>query len=225
MVKPGKRNMGQRGGGRVARTLGAKETLPRILIVCEGKKTEPLYFDALRRNMDYPMERFGIVGGNISGTDPKCVVEYAKKRRNEINREVGRDANLMVANENVFCIFDRDEHERLTDALQQARDNNFTIGYSNPSFELWYLLHYSDQTAHIERDDVIRKLKNHVKDYDKTEEGIFELIKDNEPDAVGRAESLRRMHNKNGTDEIKANPRTTVDEVIAKIRNLKKNTE
>jgi len=38
---------------------------------------------------------------------------------------------------------------------------------SNPSLELWYLLHFQDQSAYIHRNQAVAELKKHVPNYRK----------------------------------------------------------
>ena len=51
-------------------------------------------------------------------------------------------------------MFDRDVHHKYADAIKMANDNGFRLAISNPCLELWFLLHFHDQTAWIHRDDV-----------------------------------------------------------------------
>lgn len=181
---------------------------PYILIVCEGAKTEPIYLDKMKKHYRLPAAKIEIVPGNISGTNPKSVVEYAKRRMEELVRE-----NNDIENENVWCVFDRDQHEKLHEALQQAEDNGFGVGFSNPSFELWLLLHFQDQQAEIERKVVTSRLKKHIKDYEKNSRGTFDRTIDRLAEAKTRAEYLRKMHIRNKNPE-NHNPSTSVDKLV-----------
>jgi RloB-like protein len=47
----------------------------------------------------------------------------------------------------VWCLFDRDEHDSIEMALKQAREGNVRVAFSHPCFELWRLLHHKPVTS------------------------------------------------------------------------------
>lgn len=62
-----------------------REPYDRALIVCEGKRTEPLYFKGLSAHFRLSTANVIIAG---EGADPRTVVRVAKKlRRDEAVRE------------------------------------------------------------------------------------------------------------------------------------------
>ena len=98
-----------------------------FLIVCEGEKTEPLYFRSFR----VPKKVFDVLG---FGANTKSLV----KKTIEI-----RDSESTDYDE-VWCVFDRDSFpvENFNEALSLAKKNNIKVAYSNEAFEIWYLLHF-----------------------------------------------------------------------------------
>jgi hypothetical protein len=48
----------------------------------------------------------------------------------------------------VWCVFDVDEHPKLAEARDQANANGIQLAVSNPCFELWLLLHFQEHRAH-----------------------------------------------------------------------------
>ena len=86
-------------------------------------------------------------------TDIKNLVEQAKHS----------DGNLR------FVFVDVDDktnsvtnRSKLNDAIQIAKSHNICIIVSNECLELWYLLHFENQTAYIDRQSIFSKLKNHL---------------------------------------------------------------
>lgn len=80
--------------------------MKRHLIICEGWKTEPLYFESIKnliddkfgKNLKYEtieVERIEIEG---TGRNTRDLVEYAIKRRNR----------ALIPYGNVWCVFDKD---------------------------------------------------------------------------------------------------------------------
>lgn len=176
---------------------------PTVLIVCEGSKTEPTYFTDMMRDLKLALDIFG----KECGSDPKSVVEYAKQKAQSYEYD------------HTWCVYDCDEHERLEEAHQQARDNGFSVAFSNPCFECWYLLHFESQTAHIERTQMVTRLKMHISDYRKARLKMYENLLERQPDAVRRARALRKLHgdNANASD---SNPSTTVDCLVRHLIDL-----
>ena len=181
-----------------------------ILIVCEGKKTEPIYFQALRRDRGISPGQMQIDEGE-GGSHPKSVVEHAKFLKGGIERE-----GLIV--DIVWCVFDRDDHAKIEEAFIQARDNQFQIAFSNPCFELWYLLHYQDQRSHIERKQVFSKLKKDLPQYEKSA-NVYQNLSINQSKAISRAKKLRKLHRDNQDSEMK-NPSTSIDCLVSYLNSL-----
>ena len=108
---------------------------PRILIVCEGEKTEPLYLKALASNLGLTTIDYG-----DCGSAPINVAKYGKDA-------LKSDSDLDM----IFFVFDRDTHESYDEALNlieglknQKKLKNKTIKpiTSIPCFEIWFLLHF-----------------------------------------------------------------------------------
>jgi hypothetical protein len=139
-----------------------REPKPIILIVCEGKNTEPQYFDGFAR--DCRNSRVTIKIAPEHGV-PKTLVEIAKKYKKEADAAAKRDKNL--AYDSVWCVFDVDNHPNLSDARQMAHDNGILLAISNPCIELWLILHFRESPGMQDRDRMRRLLRKHVPDYDK----------------------------------------------------------
>jgi hypothetical protein len=111
-------------------------------------------------------------------------------------------------------VCDVDDHRRLAAAKDQARAQRIELAISNPSFELWALLHFQDQTAWIHRDTVRAKLKNHIPGYKK--ELPFEQLERSYQKACERAATLDKRHARNGVEG--ENPSTQVVRLCGLIR-------
>jgi len=187
-----------------------REPRSAVLIVCEGQETEPNYFRSLWRDKLLNIAHIDIIPGNLCGNEPKHIVEYASNR--------GREGDY----DQVWCVFDRNTHNltRLRQAFNQAKDNNIFVAFSNPCFELWYLLHYQDQTACIERNALYRKLRKNIKGYDKSKH-VYSILLANQKNAMARAEKLREKHTGDGTSNPEEqNPSTDVDQLVVYLNSL-----
>jgi hypothetical protein len=188
-----------------------------VLIVCEGGKTEPHYFEGLRTAC-------GLSNANIAvqpmGRDPLSLVNYAIG-------ELERDDDLDIA----YCVFDRDEHATFDAALRKARDHaqgkkgRLKIAASIPCFEVWPLLHFKLSTAEIvggggktPGERALAEVQKVMPDYSKNDRGIFAKLADKLEVAIGNACRLSEQNDKCGAD----NPSTSVHHLVEYLRRLKR---
>lgn len=133
------------------------------------------------------------------GTAPIQVVQYAK----QLFETGDRHKNIQRrAFEQVYAVFDRDDHTSYFSALQLAESLDgklkndakqfvrFNAVASVPSFELWLLLHFEDTQAPLHRDDVMRRLKRYLPGYEKGSVRIFTTTRERLATAIQRAEAL-----------------------------------
>lgn len=208
---------------RATRGFYIKEQKQFFLIVCEGKKTEKYYFESLKREWQFTSVEIRIKGPRESGhTDPKGIVDFAKEQMIEINNE---NKDEEIENKNVWCVFDRDAHLNHENAIKMAKDNGFGVAFSNPCFELWYLLHFREQTAHIERSVAKKELRIEFKNrnmpkYEKNMDGVFKLLEDSIAVAESMAKKLRKKHKGDGNPDTH-NPSTSVDKLVGHLRTIR----
>src|SRR5205809_3518584 len=88
---------------------------PRLLVCCGGKVTEPSYFNGIRRE---EQNRLLEVAVYASGDTPKTLVERAVEQKKEAERQARRAKNDFLKYDEVWCVFDVDEHPHLADAKQ-----------------------------------------------------------------------------------------------------------
>lgn len=136
--------------------------LPKAVIICEGKVTEPQYLNGLRVERRLPESR--VVIHRAKG-DPKRVVDEAVRLKKLNDAENARDK--LDVKDTVWAVFDRDDHLEIPEAKQKARANDVRIVFSNPCFELFLLFHFTDLTRDEHRDVVTRLLRDHMPDYVK----------------------------------------------------------
>lgn len=175
----------------------------RILVVCEGKKTEPGYLKQFQHHVRNPrvhIESLGPAGVPVS------VVERAMTERRLADEEARRQRDENLRWDQIWAVFDIDDHPSVAAAKQLAVDNDVALAVSNPCFELWPLLHFSDQRAHIARDKLRSLLLKHLPGYDKELE--FAKVHPGYDEAVRRARQLDEDAER--ADRIGRNPTTGV---------------
>ena len=145
---------------------------------------------------------------------PRTLVERAKQRKLAADADARRLGDDNFAFDQAWCVPDIDDHPRLDEALVMARANGIDLAVSNPSFELWLILHFRDNPGAQNRDRMVRMLKRYLPDYDKHVE--FEGLAFGYSAAVQRARSLDEMAAREG--EPGRNPTTGVWRLTESIR-------
>lgn len=179
-----------------------------FIIVCEGEKTERIYFKRYRTR--YSNLKIEIPNSRL--TDPINLTEFAKKQIKKYDLDLKNgDA--------VWCVFDCDENtnEDISRAIKIAGDEIKLI-LSNPNFEFWFLLHFIAHITRIDRSEVIVKLKEYIPNYEKNND-FFDMLLDNRPQAIENAKKLNKMHINNRIEliSVESNPSTQVYSVIEEI--------
>jgi hypothetical protein len=182
-----------------------------LLVFTEGDVTEETYllhwWRKYRAGVSVEIDDF-------HGT-PLALVEraVAAKKKGEREDKRGRGA----AHNEVWCVFDEDEHPHLDQALQLARDNGIHIALSCPCLELWFQLHFEDQTAYIERHDAQRAVKDKLFPGKSPPKPALETMDESYEVARGRAQALDEKHRGDGTP-APGNPSSGVWKIVDSIR-------
>lgn len=193
----------------------------RVLIVCEGKKTEPHYFRGLRQ--DFRLNPANVViEDRKGGLDPKSLVMFAVET-------FKKDKDF----DHVFCVFDKDKHVSYNAALDKIQATRLVGGAtlhaitSVPCFEVWLLLHFTCTTrpfCAVGEDSncalVIKALdrKGRIRGYEKGSRDIFNLLSGKIENAIRNAEKLENFHKTSQTD----NPSTKVHHLVKYLKSLKR---
>jgi hypothetical protein len=186
----------------VVRKKPSLETRTTILIVCEGTKTEPGYFDGFRVAQICEIDAQGTGYNTLS-----------------LVNEAIRLSKLHNYNQ-VWCVFDKDDfpNSDFDNAIQKARQNKFEIAYSNQSFELWYVLHYQYLTSSLHRRDYCRLLDTCLgKKYEKNSKDMYEVLLPRQKIAIENSERLLTIHS---TTPANSSPSTTVHLLVKELNRL-----
>ncbi|RUL88660.1 RloB family protein [Tautonia sociabilis] len=175
----------------------------KILIVCEGAKTEPQYFKQFASVHRAAIVQVDVIPG--SGV-PLTVVQEAKRRKAKASEDARRENDPYLKYDLVWCVFDVDDHPHLKEALQTAERNGIDVALSNPCFELWLMLHLRDAPGSIHRRKAQAMMKRLVANYDKSVD--FDVYRDGYASAVARARKLDELAEADG--EPGRNPTTNV---------------
>ena len=207
MAKRRPRNRSVRSGPK-------REPYDRVLIVCEGQRTEPLYFQDIVDRYRLSIANIKVIG---SGADPRTVVREAKKER---DRERRRGDKF----DRVYCVFDRDEHATFQTACDEAGASGLCLTKSWPCFEFWLRLHFEFSRQPYGRSGGRSPAENCVEDvrcflphYAKAAGGVFFDLEDRLE--VAKARAARVLDDARATGAF--NPSTEIHELVEYLQSLK----
>jgi len=174
----------------------------KVLIVCEGEKTEPYYLMALRDHLGLPQAN--VVIDPRSDSSPTSVVKYAKELITK---------NSTDPYNHVYCIIDRDNHadfQKAMDQIKGFRSKMTTLHaiISDPCFEYWILLHYTYTTKLFGvsgespcKELISKELKIYIPDYEKGDASVLvSLVEHQLQRAVANAKRAYESAKKDGRD-------------------------
>lgn len=149
----------------IRRRKALRDPKRRFTLFCEGAKTEPDYFKAVQLECAgalIEIKTHGGVGAPISITDAAI-----KHKESHGLAKRGRGKNSFEEKDEVWAVFDRDEHDRFSEAVDRCKAHGVRVARSNPCFELWLILHEADFDKPGDRKDVQRKLQQLRPEYDR----------------------------------------------------------
>ena len=134
----------------------SREMKPVFLVLCEGD-TEEAYINLLRQKYRLPVKVISrITGTSISAN---ILQRYIRAER------IGLDDKVTS-----FLMYDLDI-KGIAEKMMACKDS-INIA-SNPSVELWFLLHMKEQKAAVSTDDCIGELKKSSLDWANYKKGMF----------------------------------------------------
>lgn len=190
----------------------------RFYLYCEGTRTEPAYFEALRRTFDNAQVLVTTTGvGGVPGTVAEQAIRRARDIRGSRRRRASRPSSFEESDE-VWAVFDRDDHPDFGQAVASCRDSHVGVAQSNPCFELWLVLHFEPYDRPSTTGDAQGRLHELMPAYHHRRSpapSFTELLAElphAEQRADGQAQTRLREQRPNG------NPSTTVFHLTRAIR-------
>lgn len=149
---------------------GRRKRNPVVYLICEGSETEIRYFKKFRSREC-----------NIDIVPIPSQYKSADKLVQKARATIGYSPYYPDEGDIIWCVFDRDDNTNamLSKAKQVAIKEGYQIAFSNPSFEVWFLLHFNNQTTPVENCEAAIKLlkkKGRLEQYEKNKE-VYEQLK------------------------------------------------
>jgi len=196
-----------------------KEPREVVLIVCEGEKTEPFYFEFLRVNYGLSNVQVEVLGKEC-GSAPKSVVDAAIQKKKS-----WKSSTVKVKYNSVWCVMDTESpasNKGLANAVKRAYDKGLQVALSNPCFEYWYILHFEHTGAPLANcREAVKKLREHFPGYEKNDSTIVNVLFPKTSDAI---ENASKIIKERGWEEnlISCNPSTHVYRVVEYLQRMAK---
>ncbi len=193
-----------------------------VILACEGEKTERYYFESLFEALRkaQTLSSLSCVFAPHRHTNPTGVLKDLIGFRDAFGRTY-KDY------EHRWIVIDRDEErcgggghtlQDFNNAISGAKSNKpeVKVAWSNPSFEVWYLLHFHYHNTAIDRDSVNTKLSIALTaSYEKNDQTMFSRFNQNMlNDAIRNAKRLHDEAKRAGISPEATNPGTTVYELV-----------
>jgi hypothetical protein len=196
------------------------------LIVCEGAKTEPNYFEGLKR--DLPLGVLTACQIEIEGTgyNTQSLIDEAIRLKEAFQKETGRPIDRL------WVVFDRDSFTAndFNSAVNRCYTTQPSIGcaWSNEAFELWYLLHFHFYNNAVPRADYkaliegnLRPVLGQAYEYRKNSVDMYDILKKygSQADAIRNARNLHAVYEQQ-QDYTNHNPCTVVYALVEELFGL-----
>lgn len=201
-----------------------RNQLKLVIIACEGTKTEPAYFKKLfdQLKQKHRLSRESCVIALHRHTDPPGVLQDL------LNYETPWGFTYKDYDQR-WIVIDRDPErtnggghrkEAFNEVIARGTANKpkIDIAWSNPCFEIWFLLHYEYRNTAIDRDDVYQRMNRLLgKPYNKADGEIYTLLECRLPTAVKNATRLQEDASMRGVLPADTNPGTAVHTLVTQL--------
>jgi hypothetical protein len=208
--------MGSKPKRKLTRPTAKRIPQQRILIICEGEKTEPLYFTKLKLEWRITSLVIRTAGGTQAHNLVDCAIAEKEKTKT-IKGESQFDQ--------IWCIKDVEIPmcHKLQDAYIKARDNGIQFALTFPCFEYWLILHFENTARFMESNDqAIKHLKKHISDYEKGSKKTCEIVFPKIDYAISNADQIMNTRYSR-TDKIwECNPSTQVHELVGLLQRMRR---
>ncbi len=126
-----------------------------IIISCEGRNTEPEYFETIKEKLSdliSVLVEIKIVPKNDNKSNPKDIVC-------NLEEYILDQYDYKSDYDEMWVIWDRekvdDRKNKILEILPECKEKNYNIALTNPAFEFWLLLHIVDISDY--EDDILYK--------------------------------------------------------------------
>ncbi len=158
---------------RLARQAASREGLPAVLVVCEGRETEPNYILGLCEHLGVNTAAITLIRGD-SVTDADGLVRKAQQR---FRVDGYYDRVYVVCDGATGTLTRARQMAEKTLKSAEGKKTRVELIASCPSIEYWLLLHFEyTSRPFATAGEVTAELRAHVTDYAKNDPEIFSKV-------------------------------------------------
>lgn len=198
------------------RSIETRDPRKFYLIVCEGTKTEPNYFEALKVDLIKGSIKTVDIDIYGEGMNTLSLVDRALKLKLKVEFNCSRRVDKL------WIVFDKDSFtpRSFNNAITRCRDLGPEVccAWSNEAFELWYLLYFHFYNTPLSRDQYQSLIESNFRPflgqdfkYEKNSKDMYAHLKEhgNIENALRNAKTLADTYS-GRRDYAKQNPCTMV---------------
>lgn len=193
------------------------------LIVTEGKRTEPYYFNGLKRLI------VDKIGGMVNVVELPSIDIHGEGSSTgkliEVTEQLVKEAKVLY--QNTWVVFDKDDFEDFDQAIKDGLNKGYNVAWSNQAFEYWLYLHFHYSDSALHRDEWNGKLDVIFKEYglgngtyQKNYEDIYNMVNCNDGVNTAIRNAKRRMADFNSSQEKPSefDPGTMVYKLVEELK-------
>lgn len=209
-----KRRQMRREAHKVARRKATRQGLSSILIVCEGRETEPNYIRGLCGHLGVNMAAVRVIPGD-NDTTPAGLV---RKAQGVFTEDGGYDYAYVICDGDTGGLAEARAvaQKTIRNAAKQA--TTVQIVASHPSIEFWLLLHFEYSSAPCSAAEALARLRGHLTGYQKADPKIFDAVAAGLEAACQNAAHLKAENAATGAET----PDTDMAQLVERLREMKK---
>ncbi len=216
----------RRARAEIKRKVEFKTKRKFYLIVCEGEKTEPNYFESLKISLPKGVLELTSIDIDGTGKNTLSIIDEAIKLRDKYEEKYLRKIDK------VWAVFDKDSFpsKNFNNAINKGENlrPKINCAWTNEAFELWYLLHFNYYNTGISRHQYQKLIEREVNQasgsnsfrYVKNSKEMFFLLNKygNQEHAIRNAKKLEELYSDKSYSNH--NPCTKVHKLINELNEL-----
>ena len=192
-------------------------------IFCEETKTEPQYFEEIKKAIERNPIYKNMVQIKVEGVGAETlrVIEAAEEKIN----------TLKLKNAQVWCIYDKDDFsadrfnqvpERVNNLNKNQMAVQYMVGWSNQCIEYWFVLHFAFYDADNDRIYYRRFLDRKFKElgwskYEKNNSELFNILTTYGNPKLAINYAKQRLSRCSGCTASQSVPATKVHELVEEL--------
>lgn len=149
------------------------------LIVCEGEKTEPNYFEEAIKEINEKQDKDHKFNVRVEGKGMNTI--SLVKSADELQNIIDKYSRKTIKYEKTFVVFDKDSFTAtaFNNAAKMCERRGYIALWSNEAIEYWFLLHFHCIVVDMSREDYSNKISEYFKkkglnyEYKKNDKKIY----------------------------------------------------